>query len=63
MDRSHKQKFKDIRVALKENTLLITVSTDEDITLEQGLLGGRADFFEEVYSIRPKIKQKRTIGR
>ena len=63
LDRSHKQKFKDIQVALKENTLLITVSTDEDITLEQGLLGGRADFFEEVYSIRPKIKQKRTIGR
>ncbi|MGN0304603.1 MAG: HD domain-containing protein, partial [Lachnospiraceae bacterium] len=63
LDRSHKQKFKDTQVALKDNTLFITVSTDEDITLEQGLMGGRADFFEEVYSIRPKIKQKRTIGR
>ena len=52
------QKFKDIRVVLKEHTLLITVLTEEDITLEQGLLKERADFFEEVYSIRPVIKQK-----
>ena len=63
LDRSHKQKFKDIKVLLKENTLLITVNTDEDITLEQGLIGARADFFEEVYSVRPVIKQKRSIGR
>lgn len=62
LDRSHKQKFKDIRVALRENTLVITVNTDEDITLEQGLFGARADFFEEVYSIRPIIKQKRIMG-
>ena len=63
LDRSHKQKFKDIQVALKGNTLLIAVNTDEDITLEQGLIGGRADFFEEVYSVRPQIKQKRSIRR
>lgn len=61
LDRSHKQKFKDITVSLKENQLVITVNTDEDITLEQGLLGRRADFFEEVYSIRPVIKQKRRL--
>ncbi len=63
LDRSHKQKFRDIKVALKENTLLITVNTDEDITLEQGLMGARAEFFEEVYSVRPQIKQKRFIGK
>ena len=63
LDRSHKQKFRDIRLTLKDSTLLILVNTDEDITLEQGLIGRRADFFEEVYSVRPVIKQKRTIGR
>ena len=61
LDRSQKQKFKDIKVTLKEHNLSIMVSTDEDITLEQGLLKERADFFEEVYSVRPIIKQKKSI--
>lgn len=60
LDRSHKQKFKDIKVVLKDSVLTITVNTDEDITLEKGLLSKRADFFEEVFSIRPEIRQKRT---
>ncbi|MBR5578914.1 MAG: HD domain-containing protein [Lachnospiraceae bacterium] len=61
LDRSQKQKFKDIKVALKEHILSISVVTDEDITLEQGLLRERADFFEEVYSIKPVIKQKKSM--
>lgn len=59
LDRSHKQKFNDIRVVLKENVLTITVDTREDITVEKGLFERRADFFEEVFSVRPVIKQKR----
>lgn len=58
LDRSHKQKCRDIRVALKEDQLVITVNTAEDITLERGLFDNRADFFKEVYSIRPVIRQK-----
>lgn len=61
LDRSHKQKFKDIKVNLKDHDLIITVTTNEDITLEKGMLGSRSDFFEEVFSIRPVIKQKRTV--
>ncbi len=60
LDRSHKQKFKNIRIFLRENELNITVDTAEDITLEKGLFGTRADFFEEVYNIRPVIRKKRT---
>ncbi|MCH5280590.1 MAG: exopolyphosphatase [Lachnospiraceae bacterium] len=59
LDRSHKQKFKDISVTLKDHNLVINVDTTEDITLETGLLTARAKFFEEVYSLRPVIKQKR----
>lgn len=59
LDRSHKQKFKDIKVVLKEQKLIITVDTWEDITLEKGLLDSKAEFFEEVYSILPVIKQKK----
>jgi exopolyphosphatase/guanosine-5'-triphosphate,3'-diphosphate pyrophosphatase len=62
LDRSHKQKFKDVKISLRENRLEIIVSTNEDITLEQGLIGPRADFFEEVFSVRPVIKQKRIMS-
>ena len=61
LDRSHKEKFVDIKVTLKERELVITVDTDVDITLEKGLFGSKADFFEEVYSIRPVIKLKRQL--
>ena len=61
LDRSHKEKFTDIRAAVKDNTLTITVDTQEDITLEKGLFDNRAAFFEEVFSVRPVIKQKRSF--
>ena len=61
LDRSHKQKFADIKVSLRENILTIIVDTPEDITLEKGLFGQRAAFFEEVFSVRPVIKQKRSF--
>lgn len=61
MDRSHKQKFSNVRVALRENELVITVETSEDITLEKGLFPSKAAFFEEVFSVRPVIRQKKTM--
>lgn len=61
LDRSHKQKFKNVKTSLKDDQLIVTVDTNEDITLERGLFGARAGFFEEVFSVRPVIRQKRTI--
>ncbi|MCR4990214.1 MAG: HD domain-containing protein [Lachnospiraceae bacterium] len=61
LDRSHKMKFKDVEVEAKNGMLNITVSTDEDIALEKGLFGNRAAFFEEVYNLKPVIRQKRSI--
>lgn len=61
LDRSHKQKFKDVKTVLKGDELILTVDTMEDITLEKGLFEHRAAFFEEVYSIKPVIRQKRKI--
>ena len=58
LDRSHKQKFKDVKASLKERELVITVDGSVDITLEKGLFTKRSDFFEEVYSIRPVIRQR-----
>ncbi len=59
LDRSHKQKFKDIKVMIKDREFLITVNTDKDITLEIGLLRERAKFFEDVFYLKPVIKQQR----
>ncbi len=61
LDRSHKQKFKDVKTVLKDDVLTITVDTNEDITLEKGMFSHRADFFEEVYSVKPVIKQRRNF--
>ena len=58
LDRSHKKKFNDVRIRLREQQLQITVSTKKDITLEKGLFAYRADFFEEVFSVKPVIRQK-----
>lgn len=61
LDRSHKQKFKDVKVVLKDRELVLTVDTKEDITLEKGLFEDRAQFFEEVFNVRPVIRQKRSL--
>ena len=61
LDRSHKQKFNDVKTVLKDDVLTITVDTNEDITLEKGMFSHRADFFEEVYSVKPVIKQRRNF--
>ena len=58
LDRSHKQKFKNVKTALKDEQLIITVDASLDITLEKGLFSKRAEFFAEVYSVRPVIRQK-----
>ncbi len=59
LDRSHKQKFKNVKIVLKERELIITVDTVDNILLEKGLFGEKAEFFEEVFSIEPVIKQKK----
>ena len=59
LDRSHKQKFKDVKMSLKDGKLEIFVDTRDDITVEKGLFKNRADFFEEVFFVKPVIRQKK----
>lgn len=59
LDRSHKQKFKNIKATVKDREFIITVHTDKDITLEKGLLKERAKFFEEVFFLKPVIMQQK----
>lgn len=61
LDRSHKQKMKELKAQLKDNTLILTVESGEDITLEKGFFEEKKDFFLEVFSIEPVLKQKKTF--
>lgn len=61
LDKSHMQKIDDVSFVIKDDKLIITAKTKEDIVLEQGLFETRADFFEKVYGIRPVLKIKRSV--
>ena len=61
LDRSHKQKFKNVQARLHERELILSTDTLEDITLEKGLLTAKTRFFEEVFSIKVLIRQKRRL--
>lgn len=60
LDKSNRHKIKHVDVTLKNGILTITADTMADITLEKGLFHNKADVFEEVFGIRPQLKQKRS---
>lgn len=59
MDRSHKQKFKNVKVAVKGRELVITIETLDDIALEKTLFASKTAYFEHIFSIKPVVKEKR----
>lgn len=61
IDRSHKQKLKDCRVSVKSGRLTVTTGYSDNIVLEQYSFEQKADFFEEIFGIRPALKQRRGI--
>ena len=61
LDRSHKQKVDKFSMQVMEGKLIITVDTVNNITLEKALFKEKADFFEQIFGIRPVLKQRRAI--
>ena len=53
--------FKNIKTSVKNQLLTITTESIEDISLERVLFKEKADFFEEVFGIRPVLKQKKGV--
>ena len=46
---------------VKDNHIMqILVDTSEDLTLEQAMFPEKAELFEEVYSLKPVLKAKRS---
>ncbi len=61
MDRSHRQKLSGCKTSIHGKELVITTDYPGDITLEQQSFLQKADFFEEIFGIRPILKQKRRV--
>ncbi|MBQ8148345.1 MAG: HD domain-containing protein [Lachnospiraceae bacterium] len=61
LDRSHKQKVEKFSMQIKDKKLVISVDTVHNITLEAALFKEKADFFEQIYGIRPVLKQRRNV--
>ena len=59
LDRSHRQKFADMRLTIKDSNIVITTAYPDNITLEKKTLQDKQDFFEEVYGLGFEIKQKK----
>ncbi len=59
LDRSHKQKLKGLKASLKDSQLILTVDTQEDIILEKGFVEVNGEFFKEVFSVEPVLKQRK----
>lgn len=62
MDRSHKQKFKNIKAAIKGRELVITIETEGDAVLEKALFDSKTVYFENIFSMKPVIKEKRVYS-
>lgn len=61
LDRSHKQKLKNVSMKVKGHELLIEIEASASIALEKGLFSKNADFFEQIFSIRPVLKEKNVL--
>ena len=61
MDRSHRGKLADCRMTVRDGQLVITTGYEGDIALEALSFERKADFFEEIFGIRPVLKQKRRV--
>ena len=55
LDRSHKQRMKEVKATLSEGELSLKVNTPQTFLLEEAFFPEASDFFEEIYSIRPVI--------
>lgn len=61
LDQSHKQKFKNIKISLREKKMIISVESFEDISLEQTLFASKTSYFENVFSIKPVLREKKVM--
>ena len=59
--RSYRTKLNDVKINLRGDEMIVTIDSDEDFTLEKGFFGRKSDFFEEVFSMKTIIRNKKTL--
>ncbi len=59
LDRSHKQKCKDVKMLLKEKELAIMITAEEDIMMERSGMQAKEDAFETVMGVKPVLHIRR----
>ncbi len=62
LDRSHKQKLKNVSMSVKDNILNISIESASSMALERGMFSEKAEFFESVFALKPVLKEKRSIN-
>ena len=62
LDRSHRQKIKQLRVQLKGQEMILRGESEIDTLLEEWTFDVKSEFFQEVFGIRPVLKVKRKMA-
>lgn len=55
LDTSHLQKITDIKLTRSSDTLFFNIASKKDISLEEWAFNGKANFFQEVFGLKPTI--------
>ena len=51
----------EVKAKLQENELILTADTADNVLLEQAYFEEVADFFQEVFSVRPVLRLRKTL--
>ncbi|MDW5299190.1 MAG: HD domain-containing protein [Sedimentibacter sp.] len=62
LDRSHKQKIKDMTVTYNGNIVIINVASSDDVLLEQWTFEMKSEFFREVFGVSAILKVKKVAS-
>ena len=62
LDSTSNQNVKAVKCTVKGDNLLVTVDTVADITIEKIDFNDRTELFEEVFNLKPVIKENRIVG-
>ena len=61
LDKGHIKKFDNINVKIKDNTLIIGISTLKNTKIEEWSFENKSKYFEEVFGMKAVIKKKRVM--
>jgi exopolyphosphatase/guanosine-5'-triphosphate,3'-diphosphate pyrophosphatase len=60
LDYSHKGKLQKLKVNNENDEMVLVMETNADMTLEFGMFERHSAFFEEVFNIKPVLRQKKS---